>query len=93
VGVHVGPFYQGVGGHHGVKLLLRDKKVLSAVLFLASWRAGGVRHRGQDAGVKLHQGLDQAGLARTTGGSYDVEVSRIFHGKECSQLKIGRAHV
>ncbi len=84
VAVHVRPFHKGVGGHHGIKLLLRHKKVFSTMFFLTAGRARGVRHRGQHAGVKLHQGFDQAGLARTTGGGYDVEVSRIFHGKECN---------
>ena len=40
--VHMGPFDKSVGSHHGVKFLLRHKKVFAPVLFLAAWRARGV---------------------------------------------------
>ena len=40
--VHMGPFDKGIACHHGVKLLLGDKKVLPAVFFLTAGRSGGV---------------------------------------------------
>ena len=79
VAVHMGPFHEGVGPHHGVEFLLRDEKVLASVLLLAARRAGGVRDRGLHARVELQQRLDQAGFAGAAGGRNDKQISGIVH--------------